>query len=336
MRPSGLTTRGVLVFFVGAAVALGVISFAAKAHAQGKYPSKPITVLIGFSVGGSMDTAARLQGEVMSKVLGVPFVYRNVSGAGGRNSVTILNRSKPDGYTMAAINVPGQIVNQVVRGLAPDLRSFTWIGRQVTMPYFLQAAKKSPWKSLKQMKKAKKPIRAGITGTGGNTFPISVIAADIVGFPVRFIIGFKSPEIIAAIIRGDIEVTTMPLSPRWHSAVKSGDARAIAVYSPERQPVFPNIPTGVEEGFSELGKPALLSYNLYALPPGTPPEIASVLESALAKANRDKKTKEKIEANGTLVRPLSGKKSALLLEEQFKLVKKHSSLLNKHIKAKKK
>jgi tripartite-type tricarboxylate transporter receptor subunit TctC len=336
MRPSRLIARGVLVFFMGAAVALGVISFVAKAKAQGKYPNKPITMLIGFSVGGSMDTAARLQGEVMSKVLGVPIVYRNVSGAGGRNSVTILNRSKPDGYTMAAINVPGQIVNQVVRGLAPDLRSFTWIGRQVTMPYFLQATKKSPWKSLKQMKKAKKPIRAGITGTGGNTFPISVIASNIVGFPVRFIIGFKSPEIIAAIIRGDVEVTTMPLSPRWHSAVKSGDARAIAVYSPERQPVFPNIPTGVEEGFPELGKKALLSYNLYALPPGTPPEIASVLESALAKANRDKETNKKIEANGTLVRPLSGKKTALLLEEQFSLVNKNSSLLNKYIKAKKK
>jgi tripartite-type tricarboxylate transporter receptor subunit TctC len=283
-----------------------------------------------------MDTAARLQGKVMSKILGVPIAYRNVAGAGGRNSVTILNRSKPDGYTMAAINVPGQIVNMVVRGLPPDLRTFRWVGAQVAMPYFLQASKKSPWKTLKQMKNAKKPIKAAITGTGGNTFPISIIASDIVGYPVRFIIGFKAPEMITGLIRGDVDVTTMPLSPRWHSAVKDGDARAIAVYSPERQPVFPNIPTGVEQGFPELGKPELLSYNLYALPPDTPSAIVSTLESALAKANRDKDTKQRIEANGSLVKPISGKDTTLLLEEQFRLVKKHSSLLNKYVKAKKK
>ncbi len=334
MQLSKFMKRGVLALFIVAGVVAGGASLSAQA--EEKYPSKPITILIGFSVGGSMDTAARLQGEVMSKVLGVPIVYRNVAGAGGRNSVTILNRSKPDGYTMAAINVPGQIVNMVVRGLPPDLRTFKWVGPQVAMPYFLQASKKSPWKSLKQMKTAKKPIRAAITGTGGNTFPITVITSDLVGYPVRFIAGFKAPEIIAAIIRGDVEITTMPLSPRWHSAVKGGDARAIAVYSPERRPVFPSIPTGVEEGFPELGKPALLSYNLYALPPGTPPKIVSVLESALAKANRDMKTKERIEANGSLVKPISGKDTALLLEEQFSLVKKNSSLLNKYIKAKKK
>ncbi|MFQ5852335.1 MAG: tripartite tricarboxylate transporter substrate binding protein [Candidatus Binatia bacterium] len=321
---------------VAAVVATGAPMASRPAGAQEKYPSKPITILIGFSVGGSMDTAARLQGEVMSKVLGVPIVYRNVAGAGGRNSVTILNRSKPDGYTMAAINVPGQVVNMVVRGLPPDLRTFTWIGRQVSMPYFLQASKKSPWKSLKQMKKAKKPIRAAITGTGGNTFPISVIASDIVGYPVRFIIGFKAPEMIAAIIRGDVDVTTMPLSHRWYSAVKAGDARAIAVYTPERHPVFPSIPTGVEEGFPELGKPTLLSHNLYALPPGTPSKIAGVLESALVKANGDKKTKQKIEATGSLVRPISGKDTGLLLEDMFSLVKKNSSLLKKYIKTKKK
>ena len=89
---------------------------AAPASAADWKPSKPITILVGFSVGGAMDTAARLQGEVMSKLLGVPVLIRNVPGAGGRNSVTILNRAKPDGHTMAAINLPGQAVNQVGAG----------------------------------------------------------------------------------------------------------------------------------------------------------------------------------------------------------------------------
>jgi tripartite-type tricarboxylate transporter receptor subunit TctC len=305
------------------------------ATAQDKYPSKPITILVGFTVGGAMDTAARLQGDAMSKMLGVPVLIRNVPGAGGRNSVTILNRAKPDGYTMAAINLPGQAVNQVARGMKPDLRSFTWIGRQVSNPYFLQATTKKGmdhWTNFKQMKTAKKPIRAGITGTGGNTFPISVITANLVGFPVEFIAGFKGPELITGIIRGDITITNLPLTKRWVTAVQSGESKAIAVYLPERHPKFPKIPTGVEQGFPELGSASLVGQNLYALPPKTPAKIASVLEAALVKVNNDAALKERIQANGNIVAPLSAGNTSKLIGDMITLVGNNSALLKKYIK----
>lgn len=314
----------------------GVFALAAvPATAQDKYPGKPITILVGFAVGGAMDTAARLQGEVLSKILGVPVLVRNVPGAGGRNSVTILNRSRPDGYTMAAINLPGQAVNQVVRGMKPDLQSFTWIGRQVSNPYFMQATAREgmdQWTSLKQMKTAGKPIKAGITGTGGNTFPISVITANLVGFPVEFIAGFKGPELITGIIRGDFAITNLPLVKRWTTAVDSGESRAIVVYLPERHPKFPDIPTGVEQGFPELGSASLVGQNLYALPPNTPPEIASVVEAALVKVNNDAGLKEKIEANGNIVAPLSGQDTTRLITDMIALVGDNASLLKKYIK----
>ena len=319
-----------------AMLAAGALALAGTpAAAQDKYPAKPITILVGFSVGGAMDTAARLQGDVLSKILGVPVVVRNVPGAGGRNSVTILNRSKPDGYTMAAINLPGQAVNQVVRGMDPDLRSFTWIGRQVSNPYFLQATTKEGmdrWTSLDQMKTATKPIKAGITGTGGNTFPISVITANLVGYPVDFIAGFKGPELITGIIRGDIAITNLPLVNRWTTAVQSGEAKAIAVYLPERHPKFPDIPTGVEQGFPELGSASLVGQNLYALPPKTPAAIASVLEAALVKVNDDAKLKEKIQANGNIVAPLSARDTSKLIGDMIGLVGDNASLLKKYVK----
>lgn len=329
LQLKSMRSAGVFLLLFGALV-LTVNPLAA----QDKYPSKPITILVGFAVGGAMDTAARLQGQVMSKMLGVPVIVRNVPGAGGRNSVTILNRSKPDGYTMAAINLPGQAVNQVVRGMEPDLRSFTWIGRQVSNPYFLQATKKgSPvWTSLKQMKTATQPIKAGITGTGGNTFPISVITANIIGYPVDFIAGFKGPELVTGIIRGDIAITNLPLVKRWTSAVQSDEAKAIAVYLPERHPKFPNIPTGVEQGFPKLGSSSLVGQNLYALPPKTPAKIAATLENALVKVNNDPALKEKIEANGNLVAPLSGKDTAALIQDMINLVGENTPLLKKFVK----
>ena len=324
-------SKACLVVLVAGALALAVT----PATAQDKYPSKPITILVGFTVGGAMDTAARLQGDAMSKMLGVPVLIRNVPGAGGRNSVTILNRSKPDGYTMAAINLPGQAVNQVARGMKPDLRSFTWIGRQVSNPYFLQATTKKGmdhWTNFKQMKTAKKPIRAGITGTGGNTFPISVITANLVGFPVEFIAGFKGPELITGIIRGDITITNLPLTKRWVTAVQSGESKAIAVYLPERHPKFPKIPTGVEQGFPDLGSASLVGQNLYALPPKTPAKIASVLEAALVKVNNDAALKERIQANGNIVAPLSAGNTSKLIGDMITLVGNNSALLKKYIK----
>jgi tripartite-type tricarboxylate transporter receptor subunit TctC len=324
-------SKACLVVLVAGALALA----ATPATAQDKYPSKPITILVGFTVGGAMDTAARLQGDAMSKMLGVPVLIRNVPGAGGRNSVTILNRAKPDGYTMAAINLPGQAVNQVARGMKPDLRSFTWIGRQVSNPYFLQATTKKGmdhWTNFKQMKTAKKPIRAGITGTGGNTFPISVITANLVGFPVEFIAGFKGPELITGIIRGDITITNLPLTKRWVTAVQSGESKAIAVYLPERHPKFPKIPTGVEQGFPELGSASLVGQNLYALPPKTPAKIASVLEAALVKVNNDAALKERIQANGNIVAPLSAGNTSKLIGDMITLVGNNSALLKKYIK----
>jgi tripartite-type tricarboxylate transporter receptor subunit TctC len=332
MRTLKSLSKAYLVVLVAGALALA----ATPATAADKWkPSKPITILVGFTVGGAMDTAARLQGDAMSKMLGVPVLIRNVPGAGGRNSVTILNRSKPDGYTMAAINLPGQAVNQVARGMKPDLRSFTWIGRQVSNPYFLQATTKKGmdhWTNFKQMTTAKKPIRAGITGTGGNTFPISVITANLVGFPVEFIAGFKGPELITGIIRGDITITNLPLTKRWVTAVQSGESKAIAVYLPERHPKFPKIPTGVEQGFPELGSASLVGQNLYALPPKTPAKISSVLEAALVKVNNDAALKERIQANGNIVAPLSAGNTSKLIGDMITLVGNNSALLKKYIK----
>jgi tripartite-type tricarboxylate transporter receptor subunit TctC len=182
------------------------------------------------------------------------------------------------------------------------------------------------------MKKAKERIRAGTTGTGGNNFPISAIATSMVGYPVRYVPGFKAPELITAIIRGDIEITTMPLLRPYLAAVDSGEARAIALYGPERHPLWPDIPTAEEQGFPELARQTFVGQNLYGFPPGTPANIVRVLENALAKVHQDKETSKKLEKTGNLIRPLSAKDSVKMIEEMFVLVEKNRSLLKQYVK----
>lgn len=312
------------------AITLAVMNL--PALGQEDYPNKPITLLFGFSVGSGGDIATRLEAQAMSEELGVPVVVRNVPGAGGRNAVTILNRSKPDGYTMAVINVPGQLVNQLIRGLPPDLRTFKWIGRSVAQPYFIQASAKSGVSSLKDLKKVKKPLKAGITGTGGNTFPISVIATNIVGYPVRFVPGFKSPEIIANIMRGDLDITTLPMSEANFGAMQEGQAKGIAVYTAERHPMLPDVPTGAEQGFPALAEPTVMGTNLIGLPPGTPDAIVDKLEAALAKALQDEEVVRKIELAGNFVRPMTAAEVGPFLDELTVLVKKNAPLIKQYVK----
>ena len=190
--------------------------------------------------------------------------------------MTILNRSKPDGYTMAAINLPGQAVNQVVRGMKPDLRKLHLdraAGIQ-TRTSSRPTTKKGmdQWTSFKQMKTAKKPIKAGITGTGGKHLPHLRHHRQSRGLPGglhRRLQGTRADH---------------RHHPRRHHhhqpaagkaleppRVQSGEARAIAVYLPERHPKFPDIPTGVEQGFRSWGRPPCGPEPLHAAAQGPLP-----------------------------------------------------------------
>ena len=75
------------------AVALGFVATAA--HAQGTYPTRPITLVVPFAAGGTTDVVARLMADHMSRTLGQQLVVENVTGAGGTVGVTRVSRAEP-------------------------------------------------------------------------------------------------------------------------------------------------------------------------------------------------------------------------------------------------
>src|SRR5881275_1157065 len=93
------------------ALAAAALAFAVNAAAQGSFPSKPITMVVGFEPGGGTDTVARILAKTLSDNLGQQVVVENRAGAGGDIAVDYVAKAAPDGYTIVLANVGALAVN---------------------------------------------------------------------------------------------------------------------------------------------------------------------------------------------------------------------------------
>ena len=87
-------------FYTMLLVALGLAAGVAVGHAQDKYPSKPVKILVPYAPGGATDIVARIVGEHLRELLGQSFYVENKPGAYGILAIEDMARAKPDGYTL--------------------------------------------------------------------------------------------------------------------------------------------------------------------------------------------------------------------------------------------
>ena len=102
------------------AAALPAISRVATAQT---YPSRPITIIVGYAAGGPTDTVARILAERMKAAPGQPVLVENTTGAGGSIAVGRVVRAAPDGYTLSMGDMGNYIANQALYPLQYDLRT---------------------------------------------------------------------------------------------------------------------------------------------------------------------------------------------------------------------
>ena len=120
--------------------------------AQDKFPSRPITLVVPFPPGGSVDIMARQYSEPLSRVLGVPIVVENRAGAGGSVGAQYVARSKADGYTLVVSSQSSHLANPLTQpkiGYDPvkDFENIAILGRQ---PNALVVHSSLPFKTFKE------------------------------------------------------------------------------------------------------------------------------------------------------------------------------------------
>jgi len=279
---------------IGAALAVvsGLTLCVIASEARAAFPEKDITWIVPYSPGGGYDVWSRQIAAAMQKYLpqGVNVVVRNVTGAGGRTGSITLYRAKPDGYTVGLLDVAGLVPYQKAVGAAKagfDVDRYVWIGRVANEPWALLAPAKAPFNNLADLK-ARKDLSWGIEGVGSTKWLFAILEARGLDLPLRFVSGYGGTgELIPASLRGDFDVWTNA-GPAHIPYVKNGELKALLQFGEQRMPAFANVPTAKEQGFDVIAE----ILRLVAAPPGTPAEVAGVLEQALLKAMNDEGFKE--------------------------------------------
>ena len=269
-----------------ALIAAIALAASGSAMAQGSYPSRPVTMVVGFAPGGGTDTVARVVAKNLSEALGQPVLVENKAGAGGNIAAEYVARAAPDGYTILLGNVGSLAVAPHMiasLGYAP-LRDFAPINMAVVFANVIVVPPSVPAQTLAEFVKLAqaKPgtVTYGTSGIGGAGHLAGELFnmranIDLVHVPYKG--GGPSMQ---GLLGGQVMSSfATPVSVVEH--IKAGKLRALATTGPKRAALLPDVPT-----VSESGYPGFEAMNWYAYvaPAKTPKEIIERLNRELVKS----------------------------------------------------
>lgn len=291
---------------LAAAMCLGAVGCGAAGSSAlaSQYPTRPVTIVVGFSAGGNADLVARLVAQRLSETLGQPFIVENKGGAGGLLASEAVAKSAPDGYRLLLVTGAFPAQAAALSRLPFDpVRDFTPISVVVSYPAVIVVPATSPFTSLKDLIAYAKahPGQLNYPSPGtGSLFHLAVeLFADKTGISLTHIPFKGGGQQVTELIAGRLDVMFDTLSV-VQSQIKSGKLRALAVTSPQRLAQLPDVPT-VDE---VVGDYEVSSFVGLAGPANLPPDIVARLNTAIDEAVNSPDIKARfIELGGT---PLGG------------------------------
>ena len=266
------------------ALAAGIAALIASAPVAtaADYPTKPITLMIGFAPGGPSDVMARILTRKLEELLKQPFVIENRAGAGGSIAGTAVARAAPDGYTvllatgsLLAINV--SLYKNLGYDPEKDFEPISLIGTQTNVLYLHPAV---PAKSCAELVAHAKANPGKLSfGSGGNGTPAHLAGEllkieaklDITHVPFR-----GTGPALQSVIGGHVPMAFNPPSPLLPH-IQSGAIRAVAITTLKRTAVLPEVPTIAESGFPGF---EATTWHALVVPAGTPKDVVAALHRA--------------------------------------------------------
>jgi tripartite-type tricarboxylate transporter receptor subunit TctC len=291
-------------------------SFCVTAIAQ-TYPVKPVKIIVGYAPGGAVDAVARVVGQSLAGSLGQAFVVENKPGAGTNIAVKAVIDAPADGYTlMLAANALA--ANMALYQPAPfdaekDLVPVALVGR---VPVVIAVNAAAPFSTVAKMIEAakSKPGSLAFASPGNGSTPHMALElfARAAGISLLHVPYKGGAPAITDVIGGQLPVVAVnALEVKPH--VASGKLRVLAVLSPNRSPIFPDVPTIAESGFP--GFEASVWYGFVA-PAATPKAIIAKLHAEVQKALASPEVRERMTTVGGEVMPASSEQFGSLIRSE--------------------
>jgi tripartite-type tricarboxylate transporter receptor subunit TctC len=265
---------------------LAALSLGAAAVAQGTFPSKPVTIVVGFEPGGGTDTTARILQKPLGDQLGQQVIVENRAGAGGNIAVDYVAKSAPDGHMLVLANVGALAVNPHIlktpydplRDLAPISMAAVFANVLVVQPS-LQVNTVADYVKLAREKQGGLTYASSGIGSAGHLAGELLKAlskdANLVHVPYR-----GGGPAMQGFLGGQVDsFFATPISSI--SQIRSGKARAVATTGSKRAALMPDVPTVAESGYP--GYEALNWYGFLG-PAKMPKDLVERLHREIARA----------------------------------------------------
>jgi tripartite-type tricarboxylate transporter receptor subunit TctC len=290
-------------FMATGTAAAGAIGFPALAQ-DAKYPSRTITMVVPFPAGGAVDTAGRAIGERLSRVLNQTVIIDNKGGAGGAIGSTFVARAKPDGYTLVVTSQSSHVANPAFNPNLPydAIKDFAPITLIERLPNVLLINPSVPAKNMEEFvayaKKNPGKLNYASSGNGSMLQLNMELLKSKYGIFLTHIPYRVAGTTLSDLMSGQVHAMFTNVQASNVGYVKQGKLRALAVASPERSEVLPDVPT-----FGELKQPDLnlTSWTGLAAPAGTPDAIVNQLYAAMRSVLQDPATLAAWKQRGSIV-----------------------------------
>jgi tripartite-type tricarboxylate transporter receptor subunit TctC len=292
---------------------------AVSAWSQG-YPSKPIRIIVPFVPGGNIDITARTIAPGLTEVLGQPVIVENRGGAGGRIASTQVAKSPPDGYTLV-LGAPGTLVTQPVFNDDIEyqpMRDFVYTSRIALVASAMVVHPSLPVRSVKDIiafAKARRPgeLLMGSAGKGSGTHLQGELFQSMANVKFTHVPYKGGAAASVAILSGQVHLAFDQVSS-CGQFIKAGRLRALAVTTPQRSKLLPEVPTIDESGLRGYD---YSTWTTLGIPAATPKDVVQKLRDAVDAVIAQPRTREAFEKFGAEVVPNSAEEFTRTLQKDL-------------------
>ena len=285
-----------------AALAAIALLAATPALAQ-PYPTKPIRIIIAQAPGSASDVISRTVANKMQEGLGQPVVVEAKPGAGGALGSEAAAHAAPDGYTLIMATNSTHGSNPATYAKLPydPIRDFAPISMVASVPYVLIVNPSLPAKNVSDLVAMAKAnpgkMNYASAGNGSTHQFCAELLKTSAGINLVHVPYKGSPPGIAAVVANEVGVMFANLTDIG-GQLKAGRIKALAVTSPQRAPLIPDVPTMEESGYPGF---EILSWFALLAPAGTPQPIIKQLNAEAVKALASDSVKNPLTAQGLTV-----------------------------------